>query len=349
MMRIALAGISDASGIDTYTRLLASGLDRAGHDVLLFRREDSRVANLPPSIATVSLPRTRHRWLRYAGAFEAHPLQRTVREHAGAWGADVVHATSCSLAPGRWSRLVVNAWDPERGVLTRARLARARRQRPWPEALHAASDRLAWSRASAIVAVTKALAEAVRPHYRRVEWLPPFVPDDAIEQRHGRRGGDCVMVANYLDHPRKNLDVAVEAVRIVRQRRPDVRLVLVGGWLADERRRALPGHCDVAGRLSSSDVATVLSEAGCCLLPSVWEEFGYAGLEALARGSPLVCGPLPAFEDFSEGVVVSESLHPKGFARAVESALDGEPFVFPSVFRESTVVPRIVALYRSIP
>ena len=347
-VRVALACISGSSGIDTYTRLLASALDRTGHDVLVFTRTTGRPQGLPDSVETVPLRPLRHRVRRFAGAFEATPLQRTVRLEARRWGADVVHAPSLSLAPPRAHPLVVNAWDPELSVVARVRLARSRGQRAWPEALYAVSDAIGCRRGDAVIAVTPPVAEAAASRYRRVEWLPLFMPDESVSEAKGDRDSSCVMVANYLDHPRKNLDLAVEAVRVLRERRPDVRLVLVGGWLSDERRGRLPGFCEAVGRLSSCEVLLLLGRSGCCLLPSMWEEFGYSGLEALAAGSPLVCGPLPAFEEVAEGVVVFDSLESQAVARALEGALELRPFRFPELFRESAVVPRIVDLYRSI-
>jgi glycosyltransferase involved in cell wall biosynthesis len=178
--------------------------------------------------------------------------------------------------------------------------------------------------------------------------LPPFVLDEEVTPARRERSATCVMVANYFDDPRKNLDLAIEAVGRVRAAAPDLRLILVGGWLSAERRAALPDFCETTGRLRPPEVARVLQGAGCCLLPSVWEEFGYAGLEALANGAPLVCGPLPAFADLSSGVFVSKSLEPHDFAEAIDRARSSAGFEFPPECRASSVLPALVGLYETV-
>lgn len=348
-VRVVLACVSGSSGIDTYTRLLASALVGAGHDVLLLDRSHEPGRDVPGSVEIVALPPLRHRVRRLAGSFEALPLQRTVRRAAHGWNADVIHATTLSVAPSRWPSLVVNAWDPEPAVRERLRLARARGQRPWQEMLYAVSDARGCRRAAVVVATTRAVADSLASRHPHVVWLPAFVPDGEIVEPRRNGSATCVMVANYLDHPRKNLELAVAAVGVARARNPVIRLVLAGGWLSDERRSRLPAYCEPAGRLSRAEVARLLAEAGCCLLPSTWEEFGYAGLEALAAGTPLVCGPLPALAGLSGGVVVAKPLEPVPFAHAIERALQLGPFNFPAELRESAVVPALIDLYRNIP
>jgi len=92
----------------------------------------------------------------------------------------------------------------------------------------------------------------------------------------------------------------------------------------------------------------VLQGAGCCCLPSVWEEFGYAGLEALANGAPLVCGPLPAFADLSSGVFVSESLEPHELRGGHRPRSVIHRLRVPPECRASSVLPALVGLYETV-
>jgi len=345
---VLLACVYGSSGIDTYTRLLATCLARDGHDVLVIDRSREGLGDAMPGVEVARLPPQRGRVRRIVGSLEAVPYQRRVRRIALDWGAEVVHATSSTMAPARWPALIVNAWDPELGALARMRLARERSLRPWPEGIFAVTDAIALRRAAALVAVTETVRGSLAGRYSRVVWLPPFVPDEEIAPARRERPATCLMVANHFDDPRKNLDLAIEAVGRVRAGAPDLRLILVGGWLSAERRAALPDFCEATGRLDPREVARVLQSAGCCVLPSVWEEFGYAGLEALANGAPLVCGPMPAFADLSSGVFVSESLEPQDFAEAIGRALSSTGFEFPRECRASSVLPALVALYETV-
>src|SRR5436309_14640216 len=166
-MRVLLAGVHGSSGIDTYTRLLATGLARAGHRVLVIDRSSDGFESGGPGVEVARLRAPRNRVRRVVGSLEALPFQRRVRRLALDWGADVVHATHTSIAPPRWPSLVVNVWDPEPSAVARARLARERGLRPWPEAIFAISDALAERRAAALVAVTKTVGEASARRHRR--------------------------------------------------------------------------------------------------------------------------------------------------------------------------------------
>jgi glycosyltransferase involved in cell wall biosynthesis len=213
--------------------------------------------------------------------------------------------------------------------------------------LYGIVDRAACRRASSIIAITKAVERGLGNRYEDVVRIPPFLPDDAVRPSLAERSHDCVMIANRVDGPRKNLPLAVETMHEVRRRFPQARLILVGDWVDEGVRRALPAFCVARGRLRQDELAELLSGAGCCVVPSVWEEFGYVGLEALAAGAPVVCSAeLPGFSDLeTEGVVLARSYDAGGFASAVSEALTLGSFDFPPECRASKAVPRIVAAY----
>jgi hypothetical protein len=156
------------------------------------------------------------------------------------------------------------------------------------------------------------------------------------------------MVAGALDLERKGLDLALHAVSLARDTVPDASLILVGDWIDAGRRNSLPDFCEARGRLDPGEVQAAFAVAGCCLIPSLWEEFGYSGIEALATGIPVACTPLPGYEGLSGGGVFrAMTREPAHLAKEMVSALDASSFEFPAECRASVAVPRILNLYES--
>ncbi len=118
----------------------------------------------------------------------------------------------------------------------------------------------------------------------------------------------------------KGQDIAIRACAVLQRRGIRVRLVLVGpsndaadGVPYGEYLRRLAADlgvdCLVRDELvSRRDVAGYLRRARVLLVPSRWDTFPYAAVEAMAAGRPVVCGP---------AVGTSEMLHDAGMGRLV--------------------------------
>jgi glycosyltransferase involved in cell wall biosynthesis len=343
-----VAGRRGRSGIRTYTDALVDGLAALSHEVVVLDEtgvapsqdaRTGRVRSLP-----LAPPPGRPAALGPVAGWVRRPeVLRAARELE----VDVVHVTHLDLAP-RFDRVVVTAWDPVPGPLARYRAARSRGERPLEEAQYALVDAWACRRAAAVVAVTQDVARAVGRSRRPVHWIPPFLPDDAIRAPL-RRSSDVVMVANGLDAPRKGLELALDAVALVRRVRPEVRLTLVGSWVDPRRPDQLPDYCDVTGPLPRQQVLELLPGFGCCVLPSLWEEFGYGALEALGAGVPLACAPGLGFTGLSGGgIFAAGRRQPQALADQVLLALDVRDFEFPSECRAAHALGRLVDLYEVV-
>ncbi len=139
-------------------------------------------------------------------------------------------------------------------------------------------------------------------HLGRDETLAPVEDPqrlDDVQRRLGiwRPGEAQIPYIAYIGtlQPRKNLVRLVDAFALVRQRRPDLRLVLAGqrGWLADpifQRVEAL-GLQDAVhfpGFVADADLPALFSGALCFAFPSLHEGFGIPVLEAQACGAPVL-------------------------------------------------------------
>jgi glycosyltransferase involved in cell wall biosynthesis len=101
----------------------------------------------------------------------------------------------------------------------------------------------------------------------------------------------------------KNHAAIVETMRLVHERDPKVRLLLVGGGsLRDE----IEGRIDHLGIRAAcaftsnrSDIARLLVASDVFFFPSAWEGLPGAPLEALAAGLPLVTSDIPSMREIA--------------------------------------------------
>jgi glycosyltransferase involved in cell wall biosynthesis len=84
--------------------------------------------------------------------------------------------------------------------------------------------------------------------------------------------------------PNKNHDRLLEAFRILRQRHPELGLVLTG---RGNERRVVPAGVDVLGYVSADALVHLYQTAAALVFPSLYEGFGQPPLEAMASGCPV--------------------------------------------------------------
>jgi glycosyltransferase involved in cell wall biosynthesis len=125
----------------------------------------------------------------------------------------------------------------------------------------------------------------------RVVDIPLPLPDEAYADRAGDPGSRAIVFAARVV-PQKGLDSLVRAVAsIAPERRPQVRAFGDGPSLADVRAEAarLEVELDAPGVVAQETIRAALDDAALAVLPSLWAEpFGYVGIEAFARGRPVV-------------------------------------------------------------
>lgn len=128
------------------------------------------------------------------------------------------------------------------------------------------------------------------------ERFQPGPPDAAISARYGLSGGPYLIYVGSED-PRKNLPMLLRAFAAARERFPTLELIKVGRAHFERERvqlLALAGELGVRGtvRLLESvpeeDLPALYRLAAACVLPSLYEGFGFPALEAMACGTPVI-------------------------------------------------------------
>jgi glycosyltransferase-like protein len=130
--------------------------------------------------------------------------------------------------------------------------------------------------------------------------------------------------------PRKGTLDLVGSMHLLRQRSPDVRLVVAGGeTLFDYRdyRSAVEREIDrlgvpveVLGPVAHDELPALVASADAFAFPSTKEGFGLAALEALAAGVPVVARDLPVLREVF-GATVRYGSDPPSLAAALHDAL----------------------------
>ena len=133
--------------------------------------------------------------------------------------------------------------------------------------------------------------------------------------------------------PDKGLENLLDAVELLRRKRPDVALVLIGGGdrIPDERndyergimQRAQAVAAIDTGPLSEQQVSDYMLAMDACALPFKVNPLGRSSLAlALTLGVPTVVSRPPRDAELLQGSVLLDSLEPAAIADAIAGLLD---------------------------
>lgn len=201
------------------------------------------------------------------------------------------------------------------------------------------------------ICVSAAVAEEVRSGWGLA---PTVIPNGVVAQRFidasgatpaavaareswRTRLGRYVLAVGGIE-PRKGTIDLIDAHHLLRQRLPDVTLVIAGGeTLFDYRdyRAAFDRRCAelgvdpvILGAVEDDQLPSLVAAASAFAFPSTKEGFGLAAMEALAAGRPVVARDLPVLREVFADTVRYASA-PGSFAdalcQAVERAGDAGP------------------------
>ena len=134
----------------------------------------------------------------------------------------------------------------------------------------------------------------------------PAAPDEiaGVRTHYGLPEHYLLMVGTL--EPRKNHGTALRALRRLRDQGMQVALVIVGGegWLFAPVRTLLQelGLDDdviFTGYVDDAELPALYSGAACVLVPSLYEGFGFAVLEAMACAAPVICSNVSSLPEIA--------------------------------------------------
>lgn len=152
----------------------------------------------------------------------------------------------------------------------------------------------------------------------RISVVPLGVDASAFVPNLGEREPFLLYPARGWAH--KNHRRLVDAVALVRESRPDLRLVLTGGALGS--LGSLPEWVEVRGLVARTELVQLYRRAACLVFPSLYEGFGIPPLEAMASGCPVAAsnaGSVP--EVCGDAAELFDPTDPEAIAAGVLRAL----------------------------
>ena len=223
---------------------------------------------------------------------------------------------------------------------------------------HRSFRRLAYDRAARAADAVVVTSEFVRSRAVDALGLDPtriHVAPHAIDHtvfRPGPEEPEPIVLYPARPWPHKNHARLFEAFAMLRETRPQLRLILTGGGL--ERLEPLPDGVENLGVVPAAQLASLYRRAACLVYPSLYEGFGIPPLEAMACGCPVaasnagaipeVCGDAAVLFDPSDVEAMSaamvdahnrrEELRGRGFARAALYTWDETARRHEDVYRE---------------
>jgi alpha-1,3-rhamnosyl/mannosyltransferase len=166
------------------------------------------------------------------------------------------------------------------------------------------------------------VAEHLQIPSERIRVAHPGI--DARFRPDGERadlGAPYVLTVSTLD-PRKNVEVVMDAFRLVRRQKPELLLAVAGGLAPGAAAPADREGVRMLGFVDDPRLAELYRGASAFVYASRFEGFGMPVVEALASGAPTVASSHPSLDEASgQAAFRADSTSPEAVAEALEDAL----------------------------
>jgi phosphatidylinositol alpha-mannosyltransferase len=316
-------------GVSAHVNDLAQALIRMGHYVSVLAPAEFDEL-LPDFVVSTGKPRA----VKYNGSTARLSFGPLVARKVSKWieegEFDVLHVheplspslsvLACWAANGPIVATWHSAMDRSRMMLTLSKLAQT--------AMEKVSARIAVSEAARATLIKHVGGDAVViPNGVDVSMFTNATP------MFGWPGPNLSIVfLGRGDEPRKGLEVLVDAYPQIRNKFPNVRLLIAGPGEPAETLEKLSdvdrASVTVLGMIAQQDKSSVLASGTIYVAPNTGgESFGIVLLEAMASGTPVVASDLEAFErvlDFGRAGITFENEDPESLAQVICDLLGDE-------------------------
>jgi phosphatidylinositol alpha-mannosyltransferase len=285
-------------GVSAHVNDLAIALIKLGHQVSVLAPADDE-ENLPDFVVSTGAPKA----VRYNGSVARLSFGPLTARKVSKWiedgKFDVLHVHE-PLAPSLsvlavWAAKgpIVATWhssmDRSRMILSLAKLAQT--------AMEKISARIAVSEAARTTLVQHVGGDAII--------IPNGVDTSFFIDAHPRSGwpgtGKSIVFLGRVDEPRKGLEILLRAFPKVREKFPDLRILIAGPGDPEELIEEVPtihrSAITYIGMVSNDEKPDVFASGTVYVAPNTGgESFGIVLLEAMASGTPVLSSNLQAFE-----------------------------------------------------
>jgi glycosyltransferase involved in cell wall biosynthesis len=298
-----------AGGLESHTHLLASGLRRRGHDVVVFASDGSDASvGVEPICEETAI---REVGLAEAGDiafFQEHHAYLKLMTSLGGRGFDVVHNNSLHYLPVAMADAIATP------MLTTLHTP--------PFCWLESGVRICGSSRSTFVAVSAALRELWAP-VTRVRGVVLNGIDLRRFAFRAEPAGDRYLAWSGRIVPEKGLHHAIDAARLLGAPLRFAGPVANADYFEREIRPRLGDGAIYLGHLAHGELASVVGGARALLFTPCWEEpYGLVAAEALACGTPVAAfarGAVAEVLDETCGVLARPD-DPAALARAAIEA-----------------------------
>jgi glycosyltransferase involved in cell wall biosynthesis len=178
-------------------------------------------------------------------------------------------------------------------------------------------------RSRMLIAISEHARETLIDRYgldpRQVRTIHLGIDHDRFTPGDGPRERFVLYPANRWPH--KNHARLLAAFALVRDERPDLRLVLTG---TRHERIPLPVGVESRGHVPADVLVDLYRTAACLVFPSLYEGFGLPPLEAMACGCPVAVSNITSLPEVcGDAAEYFDPFSSEDIAAAIVRALDG--------------------------
>lgn len=285
------------AGTEIATYYMAEHLAQRGHEVHVITSLDEGLPeeNYEKGFYIHRLPRTK---IRFAGAFIFWAdIVRVIQKI----GPDIVHAQSLGIGvPALLSKNLLKipyvVWGQGSDVYL-------------PDWFTKLTSKTIIKNANSVIALTEDMKQKMREICDRdISVVPNGIDLKRFEISSGEKKEGSAKTIIFVGrlHPVKGVQYLIEAMAIVHQQMPDVKLVIVGdgvqrSMLEELTERLNLNDCiQFAGKVPQESVPRLMHQADVFALSSLSESFGIVNLEAMAAGLPIVATKVGGIPDIVE-------------------------------------------------